>query len=175
MEMGKRISWERWKNTARRIVSSITLSVGPITFNPSVAQRTVAERAITYLESEGLLYTPFAWEMPDRCYADADKLREKLTEKMEELSHDTYVFRQLDEIRNACRIFRDKLRRIGIQKVSDHSNLRPDLKAKYLEALGGLRNTIGTQIMLLSVEYHIDVAEHLADQLPPPDSTENES
>jgi len=139
-----------------------------VSWNPPVADRTAAERAITDFESRGLLYTDFQWELPDQCYAAADDLQEEVTRQMKELSREAPVFRQLDAIRDACRLFRNILRELGIERVSDHADLERLQSAKYLQALGALRDASGKQIMLLCVEYGIDIAPHLAVSLPPP-------
>ena len=93
---------------------------------------------------------------------------------MKSLVRDTPVFRQLDAIRNACRSFRDKLRQQGVQGVNDHAALQDRQKAEYFQALGALRDASGNQIMLLCVQYGIDVAAHLAGTLPAPNTVSDE-
>lgn len=162
-------TWRRWEQIASRI-TGFSVPIFGVSFNPPTADRTAAERAITDFEGRGLLYTHFQWEMPDQCYAAADDLREELTRQMKELSREAPIFHQLDAIRDACRVFREKLRQEGVERVSDHANLQHHQKAEYLQALGGLRDAVGRQIMVLCVEYGIDVAPHLAAKLPDPDA-----
>jgi len=112
------------------------------------------------------------WENPDQCYEDASGVRDDLTRQMEGLTRDAPVFLQLDAIRNACRVFRDLLRQKNLERFSHHSELSDKQKADFLQALGALRDACGKQIMILVVEYGIDIAPHLAACLPAPEATE---
>jgi hypothetical protein len=161
-------TWRRWEQIASRI-TGVSVPIFGVSWNPPIPDRTAAERAITYFESRGILYEDFQWEMPDQCYAGAAALREELTEQMKELSREAPVFRQLDAMRDGCRVFREKLRQQGVERITDHAMLQHHQKAEYLQALGALRDASGKQIMLLCVEYGIDIAPHLASTLPPPD------
>jgi hypothetical protein len=166
-------TWKRWEQVASRI-TGFSVPIFGLSWNPPIPDRTAAERAITDFEGRGLLYADFQWEMPDQCYADAAALREELTEQMKTLSRDAPVFRQLDAIRDPCRLFRNKLRLQGVEQVSDHAKLQDRQKAKYLQALGALRDASGQQIMLLCVQYGVDVAAHLASALPAPNAVSDE-
>lgn len=166
-------TWRRWEQIASRI-TGVSVPIFGVSWDPPISDRTAAERAITDFESRGLLYAHFQWEMPDKCYADADLLRKELTDQMKGLSRDAPVFRQLDAIRDACRVFREKLRQQGVERINDHAKLQHQQKAEYLQVLGALRDACGRQIMLLCVQYGIDVAPHLAGTLPPPDVASDE-
>ena len=161
-------SWRTWERIAGRITGISIWQFG-MSWDPPISERTAAERAITYLESRGLLSAEFQWENPDQCYADASTVRDELTRQLQELSRDAHVFRQLDAIRDGCRAFRDLLRQKNLETVSHSSGLTDKQRADFLQALGALRDTCYKQIMILAVEYGIDVAEHLAACLPAPE------
>ena len=159
-------SWRKWQQAARRI-NGIGFPIFSISWNPPVDDRTAAERCITDLESRGLLYADFEWELPAECYTQASKLREELTRQMQDLSRDAPAFGELDGMRDACREFRQTLREKDLQAVAYHQDFRDDLqKAEYLQALGALRHKCGQHAMSLAVAYGIDVAEHLAARFP---------
>lgn len=167
-----KISWRTWEKIAGRITGISILQFG-ISWDPPISERTAAERAITYFESRGLLYTEFQWENPDQSYADAHTVRDEMTRQMQALSRpDAHVFRQFDAIRDGCRAFRDLLRQKNLETVSHYSDLTDKQRADFLQALGALRDTCNKQIMILAVEYGIDVAEHLAACLPTPELVE---
>jgi len=163
--------WQAWERIANGI-TGISIPIFGVSWNPPTLQRTAAERAITYLESRGLLYAEFQWENPDQCYEDASGVRDDLTRQMERLTRDSPVFLQLDAIRNACRVFRDLLRQKNLEKFSHHSELSDKQKSDFFQALGALRDACGKQIMILVVEYGIDIAPHLAACLPTPPAAE---
>jgi hypothetical protein len=160
-----KISWHKWERIASRITGFST-PVGGVDWDPPVPQITAAERAITYLESKGLLYTEFQWENPNQCYADASALRDELTRQMLELPKESFVYRQLDAMRDACRVFRERLMKWKLYTVPYYADLNDKQRADFLQALGGLRDACGKQIMILQVEYNIDVADHLKACLP---------
>jgi hypothetical protein len=164
-------AWRTWERIASRI-TGISVPIFGVSWNPPLPERTAAERAITYLESRGLLYAEFQWENPDQCYADASTVRDELTRQLQELNRDAHVFRQVDAMRDACRVFRELLRQKNLETVSHHSELSDKQKADFFQTLGALRDTCGKQIMILAVEYGIDVADHLAACLPPPEAAE---
>jgi hypothetical protein len=165
-------SWQKWKSVASRI-TGVNIPIIGISWNPPQSDRDAAERAITYLESKGLLYTEFQWENPDQCYADASNVRDEMTRQLQQLSRNGHdVYRQLDAIRDACRVFREVMRQKNLERVVHHSSLSDREKAEFLQALGALRDACGKQIMILAVEYGIDVASHLAACLPDPEETE---
>jgi hypothetical protein len=166
-------TWRTWEGIASRI-TGFSVPLFGISWNPPVSDRTAAERCITSLESTGLLYADFEWEQPNECYVAASRLRDELTRQLQELAREAPVFRQLDAIREACRVFRDTLRRKGFESVSHHSDLHDHQKAEFLQTLGALRDTCGKQIMLLAVQYGVDVAPHLAAWLPAPDAAKAE-
>lgn len=162
-------SWHLWEQIASRI-TGISFPIFGVSWNPPVLERTVAERAITYLETRGLLYTEFQWENPDRCYEDADVMRAGVTSHMLELNRrEASVHFQLDVLRDACRIFRDILREQGLHRVTYYADLTDIQRANFLQALGAFRDTCGKQIMIFAVKYGIDVAEHLAVCLSDPE------
>ncbi|WP_368367240.1 DUF6650 family protein [Paraburkholderia youngii] len=166
-----KIPWHKWQRIANRITGFNVPWFG-VTWNPPPLERTAAERAITYLESKGLFYAAFRWENPNECYADASEIRDELTRQMLELAKDSHVYRQLDAMRDACRMFRNLLREGNLEKIGYYQELDDKQRADFLLALGALRYGCGQQIMTLAVEYGVDVADHLKASLP---STEEES
>ena len=166
-------TWERWKEVASRITGFSTPFFG-IEWQPPVSERDIAAKALTYIVSRNVLDVSFEKEeSPERTYYDAEKIREELTKIMQEISWDTTVFRQLDAIREACSIFRRRLREGKLERYGYYSPIPNEVgKAQFLQALGGFRAACGIQIMVLCVTYKIDVPAKLAGCLPPPDSSE---
>ena len=165
--------WERWKDIASRI-TGISIPFFGISWQPPVLERNIAEKALTYIESRNLLDVSFEREeSPERTYYDAERIRDELTKLMQEVSRDTAVFRKLDAIRQACSIFRRRLREDKLDRYGYASPIPDEVgKAQFLRALGGFRDACGIQIMVLCVMYGIDVPAKLASCLPPPDSLE---
>jgi hypothetical protein len=165
--------WEIWNNVFSRI-TGFSIPVLGLEWQPPVRERDVAAKALTYIESRNVLNVSFEKEeSPKRTYYDAEKIRDELTEVMQEVSRDTDVFRQLDALRVACSIFRRRLREGKLEEYS-HSSPIPDevRKAQFLQALGGYRDACGRQILALCVTYRINVPANLASCLPPSDPSE---
>jgi hypothetical protein len=163
-------TWQKWKEVASRITGFSTPFFG-IEWQPPVLERDIAAKALTYIESRNVLDVSFEKEeSPERTYYDAERNREELTKVMQEVSRDTAVFRQLDAIREACSIFRRRLREGKLEQYGYYSPIPDEVgKSQFLQALGGFRDACGRQIMLLCVTYGIDVPTKLVGCLPPPD------
>jgi hypothetical protein len=167
------MTWERWKDGVFRITGFSTPVFG-LEWQAPVRERDIAAKALTYIESRNVLDVSFEKEeSPNRTYYDAEMIREELTKVMQEVSRDTDVFRQLDALREACSIFRRRLREGKLEQYGYNSPIPDEVgKAQFLQALGGFRDACGRQIMVLCVMYRIDVPAKLVGCLPPPDHSE---
>ena len=162
----------RGKVMARSIAHRLTgfsIPVFGVQWNPPADEQDIVRRLFVALEDRRVLFVPEYLEVPSEVTASVLRIRELLTERLQELPKDSAAAGSIRAMRAACRRFLDEPR-------PNFRNIHPNRRAEWIEreefdpgffvALGELRATFGTHIAALACQYGIDVQEELAVILP---------
>lgn len=152
----------------KEIISRLTGFSTPIfgvSWDPPVADITVARRVISFLEDRRVLYNPYHMEMEYQCVESIIETRKFLTEIIGHLSDNNELALHLRAIRAACRQFVDVVGETGRQRTG--RRFHGPFETGFFEALGQLRATAGIHIGAIAVMYGVSVEGELAEILPP--------
>lgn len=150
-----------------------------ISWNPPVADVTVARKVIAFVEDRRVLFSTYTNEIPDECVQSVLSIRGFLTDTLGAGGIGDTLANPLRLMRRYCRQFLDQVGATEPNPDSDAS-LRHLYQHRqwrmndywFGEALGALRQGVGTQVAVIAAAYGIDVEDDLARWLPPPDDTD---
>ena len=170
----KPIGWIRMKfEEITKRLTGLSCPVFGIQWNPPEAQRSIARRVVRSLEDRRVLYVPYDVEIADYCTRSVLDIRQMLTKELSELDESSgQLYQSLKAIRTACRHFMD---RTQVDDRHPRRHLRHwgdpyDVDSQtFFLALGELRATFGIHLAILATQYGLDIEDHLATILPPPD------
>lgn len=78
---------------------------GGISWSPAEAERTSAQRVITFLEDRRVLFRPTEMEVPEHCIQSVIEIRHFLTSELGKLERGSALAQNLKAMRAACRKF----------------------------------------------------------------------
>lgn len=159
----------RFKEVANRI-TGISCPFFGVSWNPPESERTIAKRAITFLEDRRVLYSPYEMEMPPHCIESIIEIRRYLTHEIGSMSKDTEIEKSLRALRAACRKFLDTIQSENLES----RYLRPPYDNSsswiFMSGLGELRGVFGIHVAKIAVSYGIDLEDDLATIVPVADN-----
>jgi hypothetical protein len=157
----------------RAILSHLTsIGLGPFSlgWKPPATERGVAERVVTLLEDQGLLYLAVDWEHPAECYRTAKRLRDRLTRILSTpptLPPDKAVVLHTKAIRAALAAFSHELLRLKIERLVAYSDIKDDKeRSDFHSALGRLRSDCGYHLAWTAAQYKLNPDSRLAAIFP---------
>lgn len=154
----------KFQDLARRITGFSTPYFG-LSWNPPQSERDTVRAFLTFLEDRRVLYNPFQLEVEGEVEHSVHIIRRSCTESLSTLPETSRAAGPIRIIRAACRRFLDvphaDFRNLYVRDFSDFRK-----RAGFFTALGELRASIGTQIVILAVEYEIEVEAELASIFP---------
>lgn len=151
-------------------ITGFSVPVFGIQWTPPEAERTVANRVLTFLEDRRVLYVPSEMEVPHHGVASVLRIREFLTGELGKLSGDGQLVQSLRAMRGACRKFLDA---VGpedgpvVRHAFDHGHYAT---WQFNQALGEMRGVFGIYIAILAATHGLDVEKGLATIVPGLDS-----
>lgn len=152
----------------KEIISRLTGFTTPIfgaSWNPPVADITVARRVMSFLEDRRVFYNPYHMEVEYQCIDSVLKTRKFLTETIGGLSDKSELASHLRAIRAACREFVDAVGGPGHPRRG--RRFHGPFEVEFFQALGQLRAMAGIHIGAIAVMYGLSVEGSLAEILPP--------
>ena len=174
-----------WKEVVSRL-TGFSVPIFGVSWNPPEAEVAVARRVVAYLEDRRVLYTPFAWEVPEHCVESVLQIRQFLTEVLLSLPDRKGLAEHVRGMRAACREF---LTPTAIEHFDPMHGKRPRILVprnvwdrsgpdewRFWAALGELRSRLGHHLGAIAVMYGLEMEDELATILPPkPEETEDEN
>lgn len=157
-----------FNNLIKRI-TGISTPVFGISWNPPEQERDVANRVLTILEDQRLLFGDYTQLYNLGSYAEKAlyNLRVRLTEELSSLDRSTPLAQSLSAMRSACRKCLDQLENASKNKPYSEFCCGPGEQLAYwFGAIGELRSTFGLVVAKLSTMYGIEVEEELSTILP---------
>lgn len=149
-------------------ITGFSIPVFGVSWNPPVPEVAFAQRLITFLEDRRVLFNDNELETPEYCAQSVIKIREHLTDTLQQLGANGNLADHIRPMRNACRNF---LNSIGDDKRARfiiNSSFRDGYESwSFFAALGNLRAELGMRIGAIAVMYGLEVEDDLAKILPP--------
>jgi hypothetical protein len=143
-----------------------------VSWEPSNAERSVAQRLITYLQDRRVLYNPSYAETPHHCVQSVIEIRHQLTSLMSDLNGAGVLHDHLNAMRATCRRFLDRLK---FEADDDYGGMQSPGHYKswiFQDALGQLRGIFGVHLAAIAVRFELEVGLELEQICPAsPDET----
>jgi hypothetical protein len=154
-------------------INGISTPWGGVSWVPTIPDRDVAFKLITFVEARRVLFSTYSDEKPDECVQSVLAIRDFLTETISQ----GYMADRLSEpLRAARRYCLSFLTRVG----STEDDVPLEHRDRHLyrdghwhmhdfyfgQALGELRAGVCLQVAMIAVAYDLDVEDQLADALP---------
>lgn len=153
------------------IISRITgfsVPVFGVSWNPPVAEITIAKQLVIFLEDRRVLYNDYELESPKHCAMSVLKIREYLTDTLKSLPSESKLEEHIRPMRNACRNFLDTVQdKNGHRLIVDNGFTGGPENWVFCTALGKLRADLGMRIGAIAVMHGLDLEDDLAGILPP--------
>jgi len=153
-----------YKEIANRFTGFSTPIFG-IQWTPKPLDIEIARTVINYLEDKRVLYNSYELENPYHCLQSVIKIREFLTEQLNNVERNSNIDAILRGMRTACR----KLTDVSSKVFRDNSNERLQWKGDEIEfysAVGILRGTMGVLIGKLLIMHGLDCEDVLLQIVP---------
>jgi len=156
-------------------ITGFSTPIFGVSWNPPEPEREKIRQLIVFLEDRRALYNPYNMETVRWVDESVLKIREELTERLQQLGEESKAAPSLRVMRAACRQYLDKLEllkklnsyRGNINKL-DIANLDDVYRDMNFESsLGELRTIFGIHIARLCAMYGIDLEGRLISILPP--------
>lgn len=125
--------------------------------------REIARRALNILEDRRLLWMDMRWEVPSDCASSASKVRDQLTDLLNNPEIGDGLARQLKAMQ---RLFRDFMNACARDGMPEPRSWGPDT---FSVALGELRTKVGFHVGELAARYDLDVSDELSRIVPDED------
>lgn len=156
------------KSLAGRL-TGFSVPVFGVQWTPPADERNIIRRLLQALEDRRVLFVPYTLEVPEEVTSSILRVRELLTQTLQELPDNSAACGSIRAMRAACRKFQDEprpnYRNVHPRHHGDWG-CREDFSPGFFVALGELRASFGTHIAALACQYGIDVEDDLASILP---------
>ncbi len=148
-------------------LTGISTPIGGVSWQPPVDQRDKARRLLTFLSDRGVLYEPYDLEVGPFVIESVLKIRERLSEDLEDVGESSDLGQSIAAARAACRRF---LRLTQKEPPAYHR------MGEIITHLGELRAHFGIHLARIACAYDLELDPHLEVILPedaasPPDDS----
>lgn len=164
--------------TYKEIANKITGFSCPIfgvSWTPPKLEIETATKIVTFLEDRRVLYNPYELEMPSHCQQSVIKIREFLTDQLNNTDKDSELGRIIRGMRSACRKFLDSTQKSPFRKEIERGagiHLSMGMTMEFYSGIGELRGTMGILIGKLLVMFGLDCESDLLKIIPLNNDTE---
>ena len=145
-------------------INGISTPILGIQWVPPVLESSIVTHLFTFMEDRRVLYNIYEGEIPAHCTESVIKIRERLTEDMQQIGPSSELEATLSSMRASCRCLLDKVNKLD-NEFKYRSGTGFDME--FFSALGQWRGIMGVHLAYLSAKYHIDVEQQLAGIFPP--------
>jgi hypothetical protein len=156
-------------------ITGFSTPIFGLSWKPPEPEREIIRQLVVFLEDRRALYNPYNLETVRWVDESILKIREELTNRLQQLGEQSKAAPSLRAMRAACRQYLDKselvenlyryrtdIKRLGIENLD---NLYRDLN--FQSSLGELRTIFGIHVARLCAMYGIDLEGKLISILPP--------
>ena len=148
-------------------LTGISCPVFGISWNPPETDRSIAKRAITFLEDRRVLYTPSEIEIPDHCVQSIVRIREFLTNELATVDVKSEISESFRAMRSACRKFLNTVQAESDGRIVRFANSAGHYASwEFNQALGEMRGIFGIHVARIAALYGLDIEDDLAKILP---------
>lgn len=146
-------------------LTGISCPVFGVSWNPSVSQRTVARKIITYLEGKRVLYEDLNDEFACSCVESVLEIKDFLTNQISDVKENSELETYVRGMRTACNTFLSKCHLERENKCAYcHAGTIENMM--FTIALGRLRASFGVMIGQIAKAFGVDVEDSLAQIIP---------
>jgi len=142
-------------------VTGFSVPIFGIQWNPPVPEVRVARELMRELEDRRVLYSPVEMEGAQHCVTSIFELRRALTESTKMLDTSSNLYKQVQRIRRACRVFCD-----FVGSTAFSTAPIPIQISILNQELGKLRQVTGKAVGEICIAYGLDVEDELASVIP---------
>lgn len=142
-------------------INGVSTPIFGISWNPENTEKDMVRNLIIFLEDRRVLLYEEEREGADHCRVSVEKIRETITEFLQEFHTDESLVKQVRKFRTACRKFCDKVGAIDFSQEP-----QPVQRSILNTELSALRKVAGITVGSLAISYGLDVEDELAAIIP---------
>ncbi|CAG9426770.1 TPA: DUF6650 family protein [Providencia alcalifaciens] len=148
-------------NSILRRINGISTPIFGVSWTPDNQEFQAVRKLVTFLEDRRVLYYGEEREGADYCRISVEKIREKLTEFLQEFDTNKDLVKSVRSFRSACRNFCNE---IGAINVCNEP--LPVQRSILNTELSKLRKVAGKTVGALAISYGLDIEDELAALIP---------